>query len=391
VNFPWCPSFNIEIAKTKEEAIRLHASDSYDPIWRIYTDGSGLNNRISTAAVGCDFHYAALLGTISDAQVFHGELAGIDLGLRQLSQQASASSTETTAMVYSDSQAALEFLQKGDPTHSQAIYKNIKTAVESLAIRNIQVKFRWLPGHKKIVGNELADEYARTAARMVGPCVKPETRFLSAVKRRIKDHLDIRWKQRWTNYRKSKIRMNGTVKLIPEITQATRKLHAGLSKGCSALLIQLRTGVIGFNDFLYKRRVPTILSPRCACDTAAMTVRHVLLDCPTWSEARRGHLGTLQTADLRKLLNDPNGAKAAVKFILYTDLLAQFRTVARQEQAKHLHLAQNHTQETEWNSNSGSGFLFQIEDSESDNTQSDSENACSSPADSMLFTGVECS
>ena len=80
---------------------------------------------------------------------------------------------------------------------------------------------------------------------------------------------------------KSKETVSGTLKLTPEITPATRKLHAGLSKEFSALLIQLRTGVIGFNNFLFRRRVPTIPSPRCVCDTAAITVHHVLLDCPT--------------------------------------------------------------------------------------------------------------
>jgi hypothetical protein len=39
---------------------------------------------------------------------------------------------------------------------------------------------------------------------------------------------------------------------------------------------------------------------------------------------------------LRKLLNDHKGAKAAVNFVLQTDLLAQFRLVVRLEQAKRL-------------------------------------------------------
>ena len=43
--------------------------------------------------------------------------------------------------------------------------------------------------------------------------------------------------------------------------------------------------------------------------------------------------------DLRKLLNNQKGAKAAVKFVLQTDLLAQFRLIARAEHAKRLGLS----------------------------------------------------
>ena len=128
---------------------------------------------------------------------------------------------------------------------------------------------------------------------------------------------------------KSKEIISGILKLIPEITPATRKLHAGLSKEFSALLIQLRTRVIGYNDFLFRRRVPTIPSPRCVCDTTAMTVHHVLLDCPTWIEPRNELLGDLRTKDLRFLLNDRKGVKAVIKLILYIDILAQFRPIAR--------------------------------------------------------------
>jgi len=101
----------------------------------------------------------------------------------------------------------------------------------------------------------------------------------------------------------------------------------------SSLLVQLRTGKIGFNAFLYARKVPTVLSPRCPCDTGAMTVRHVLLACPTWSVLRMRLLGELRTSDIRVLLNSTTGATAATSFILLTNLLDQFRLVAREAQA----------------------------------------------------------
>ena len=63
-----------------------------------------------------------------------------------------------------------------------------------------------------------------------------------------------------------------------------------------------------------------------------MTVRHVLLSCPKWAAQRHQYLARLRTLDLRKVLGTPEGVKAAVEFVLSTNILAQFTRVARKEQ-----------------------------------------------------------
>ena len=101
--------------------------------FRKYTDGSGSNDRIAAAAVRDTHHQTALLGTTSDAQVFHGELAGIDLALHTLLQRTPEAIEPTTSVIYSDNQAALRFLQKGNLSHSQILYKSIIYTAETLA------------------------------------------------------------------------------------------------------------------------------------------------------------------------------------------------------------------------------------------------------------------
>jgi hypothetical protein len=125
-----------------------------------------------------------------------------------------------------------------------------------------------------------------------------------------------------------------TARLTPTVTRAIRRLHEGRRKEHSALLIQLRTGVISFNSFLFRRRVPAVLSPRCPCDTGTMTVQHILFSCPTWSALRMRILGEIRSTDMRELLNTYKGATAAVRFVLHTNLLARFSLVARIEQAE---------------------------------------------------------
>jgi exonuclease III len=131
-----------------------------------------------------------------------------------------------------------------------------------------------------------------------------------------------RWKTRWQLGEKGQHLRD----LVAYPTRATRTLHAGRTKPKSAILTQLRTGKIGFNDFLFERRVPGVTSRRCACEQGAMTVRHILLICPRWRQERQ-ELG-IDRKDLRYLLTTREGATTAINFLLRTDLLEQFRGYA---------------------------------------------------------------
>jgi hypothetical protein len=56
-------------------------------------------------------------------------------------------------------------------------------------------------------------------------------------------------------------------------------------------------------------------SRRCACEEGAMTVRYVLLRCPTWRVIREEELADFR-GDIRRILNTSPGATAAIRLIL---------------------------------------------------------------------------
>jgi hypothetical protein len=68
-------------------------------------------------------------------------------------------------------------------------------------------------------------------------------------------------------------------------------------------------------------------SRRCACEEGAMTVRYVLLRCPTWRVIREEELADFR-GDIRRILNTSPGATAAIRLTLRTKLLDQFKTTA---------------------------------------------------------------
>jgi hypothetical protein len=65
------------------------------------------------------------------------------------------------------------------------------------------------------------------------------------------------------------------------------KLHAGLRKAESSILVQARTGRIGLAKFLYNRKVPGILSAQCRCRNGEETPRHIALYCTEETDRRR--------------------------------------------------------------------------------------------------------
>ncbi|OBR04425.1 reverse transcriptase [Colletotrichum higginsianum IMI 349063] len=63
------------------------------------------------------------------------------------------------------------------------------------------------------------------------------------------------------------------------------KRYRGLNRAQSTILIQMRTGFIGLNSFLYPKGL--VDTHMCPCNQDAHTVEHLLFDCPLLSNARR--------------------------------------------------------------------------------------------------------
>jgi hypothetical protein len=58
-----------------------------------------------------------------------------------------------------------------------------------------------------------------------------------------------------------------------------------------------------------------------------MSVRYVLLSCPRWTDKRKKKLEKL-SRDLKEVLETEHEATAAIKLILRTGLLKQFKATA---------------------------------------------------------------
>ena len=80
---------------------------------------------------------------------------------------------------------------------------------------------------------------------------------------------------RWKNGKNESYYRN----LALRVTHKHLRLHIGRPKTHSALLVQLRTENIEFNQFLCERRVLEVTTATCQCDIDRMIMKHVLLVC----------------------------------------------------------------------------------------------------------------
>ncbi len=161
--------------------------------------------------------------------------------------------------------------------------------------------------HRPIPG-QASDEWARIRSLDLGKSTEKE-RVIEA------------WTRRWQASTKPDVWDRILRPPDPKIL----KLHSGLQKAESSALVQFRTGRTGLAHFLYRARVPGVESDLCSCGNGPETPRHVLIHCEKEIEQR----GELRKAgggrlDLRKLLDTPEGARVAGRWVVRSGRLPQF-------------------------------------------------------------------
>jgi hypothetical protein len=152
-------------------------------------------------------------------------------------------------------------------------------------------------------------------------------KLLKTIKKAIDKAYCKQWQTRWETSTKG----HHSRRLQPKLTEKVIRNHDELRRPQSSLVIQLRTGKIGFRSFLCQRKVPGFEDPSCQdCDEGLeMTVEHVLMNCRKWLDLReeclaRGLRDGAQPT-LEALLGTRKGYLAASEMIWKTGILMQFR------------------------------------------------------------------
>ncbi|QRV96301.1 ribonuclease H-like protein [Ceratobasidium sp. AG-Ba] len=318
---------NPTIPPSKEAA--LAALEHVNTDVRIYSDGSGIDGGIGAAAVLCrdgqpDKVLRLHLGSDKRHVVYEAELVGAMLALHLLANEREAD----TAWIGIDNQAVLHTMRS--PVINAA--PHLVLAISDLTRRLIRshpglsVTTTWVPAHVGVPGNELADVAAKEAARGISsdaqdlpPYLRNEvTASPAAAKQAFKEAQRELWRQRWSGETSSS---NARIRTIDESTpsNAFHKLAQSMPRRHASLLIQLRTGHIPLNAYLYRFGLRE--SANCPnCDQRAETVEHFLMRCPAYERERqrRNAAFPASTNSMATLLSSKEAVRHLLAYIRET-------------------------------------------------------------------------
>lgn len=314
--------FSISIPTTKEASVQEDCN-AQETI-KLCTDSSAYKGNVSAAAVlTCNeqpprmLHYH--LGPETEHTVHKAELIGTVLALHLISTE---KNRKVPITIGTDNQAALEAYNSSmrKPAHN--------AAREALRLGNILQKntrskdylltLRWTAGHAGIPGNEMADKEAKKAVEGT----HSDKRLLPVYLRKkltinpsaIQQRLYTETKQAWTN----KWRTTKKGQFFAKIDKNTPSPHflrsisnTNILRKAASIITQLVTGHIPLNEYLYRFKL--INSTRCpACGTGSESVRHFLLQCPSYAHERWLLVKHLKKKNLELTINNLLGNTEAI-------------------------------------------------------------------------------
>lgn len=167
----------------------------------IYSDGSqsqkgsnGAGIFSSTSSFKVQNSQAWNLGT--QCEVFDAELYAIYQAILLARKQAQHQIALQEVWIFSDSQAALQKLQK--PLDQESRVGKIAQAMLDLlsAYPHLEIHLHWVPGHQGVYGNEKADEAAKYGAEWQEPISQAPLSY-TYMKRDLKARSLKEWEQDW--------------------------------------------------------------------------------------------------------------------------------------------------------------------------------------------------
>jgi len=338
----WQPP-NVYIEDRKRAAETANELEEQGAI-TIYTDGSGINNKIGAAAVSKRLgNINRYVGSKEWYTVYSGEVYALHLAMGRIIPNFSLVREKGDIHIFIDNQATIQRIKEPGICSAQATIADIIEMIDTLREFQINVILHWIPAHKGHTGNELADQAAKQATgwrkrRKKGKIIETDTnqlaeeihhgpRLASAIKSQIKEKAYSIWEKEW----KEEKRGEDLRGLQQTPSGAVLKIHRGIKRAISTLIMQMRTEKIGLRSFLYNRWVPGVEDDECPCGWGKQTAYHILLICrnhsklrsETWSrERRKARLGEIP---YREMLT--NHARTAVCFMRSTGLLEQFKAL----------------------------------------------------------------
>ena len=249
--------FKTIIDKTREDSIKNESTDDAD--FKIFSDGSGHDNGIGSAAIlyekgrTCSIKtLQAYLGTPDKHNTYEAEIIGALLALWILNNTPEIVGKRVTH--YIDNQSVITALHAPKATPRQHLLNVLQTAANRIGCT---LTIRWISSHSKVKGNEDVDKLAKNAAEGRSSTSVHLPHLLrnllptstSAIKQEFHTSLKTRWAVQWeASPRKARItQLGGSFPFstfLKSLELLTRKQ--------SSMIMQIRCGHFPLNVYLHR-------------------------------------------------------------------------------------------------------------------------------------------
>ncbi|GFY33810.1 putative RNA-directed DNA polymerase from transposon X-element [Trichonephila clavipes] len=263
------------VAPVVYQRVFAYHRSQYSSYSTIYTDGSKRADYVGCGVVIEDIMHGYRLDT--SCSIFTAEAVAIYRALQLID-----SNMPRKYCIYTDSMSVLEALENYNVRCHPVVCK-ILEITSRLYGKGFDIVFCWLPSHVGIIGNEQADNAAKSATTHL-PLAVP----LSDMKRVIMHHISKLWQDSWSQ-------------------QLDNKLHSVKPViGAWPVMPMRRTDVkltrlrIGHTRFTHRHLLFGEHAPECPSCNVSYTVHHILIDCPVFNHHRITffHTSILTLSDL---------------------------------------------------------------------------------------------
>ena len=268
---PWWEPPKTYVANTKLQAKSEHVESlkALAPqLLRIYTDGNGINGKIRAFTTCNQMTMSAYVGKSESYTVCYAELYGIFTAmlLTHIIINIERQPGITLAIIYTDNQAVIQKVKDPNKTKSKEhLVQNVVTMINGLRNIGAKIELHWVPAHVGIAGNEKANREAkratglRTVRKRNHKVVEANTPYTAqqaygvkplqkCITTRLAQLVATKWKENWKT--ETKGRHLRQLQGVP--ARNVLKIHKGLKKDLSSLIVQMRMGKIGLRKFLYE-------------------------------------------------------------------------------------------------------------------------------------------
>lgn len=255
---------------SKSELLRL--LDLKNDFCKIYTDGSKNTQEVKAAFFDSNLDCTKCVLLNNNCSIFTAECYAIYMALLYVN----SSSNIRNVIIISDSKSALLSINSCKLTFktNYLVFK-IRNLLYNLNARNVNVELVWVPSHRGIAGNEIADQAARDGYDEDHRDVV-KTPF-SDYFPNIKDGINRLWKDYWTLTNQNKGQWYAKIQKVFNTKPWYNNISYDSRKFIS-IITRMRFGHCLTPSHLFKLKI--IQDPKCTkCNEPYADLNHIIFKC----------------------------------------------------------------------------------------------------------------